>query len=658
MPYTFDSINNFIPEDLLINPTAEKIAANNALDKDVFTYTEPNLKIDSSYLFQFKYIFEDGSESDEWSPAYRLLTGTESVPAAPTATVTGGAGFIKVELSTFPANALRVDVRISGGTFGNGTVVAASFTSAGVKTISAQGAAGQGNQYFVTLLTVTPSKINGDPTSVTTVYVTDPAASVAVDPSTTPSTPTVSSVLGAIQLAWNGKTSSGGNQPNGFKAAKVYVGTASNFTPIDTGNSGANQVDVLNFGNGQNTLNISIGTVVNGVAMDYGIDYFVKIKTTNGNVAQDSSPVLAAGSPVRIGQVGDGDIIEVKFDKLRTGTLTSQILTVGAAAGKHVKLSGTGDPLTIYGTGGTSDPLLSFGTNNQNQSVLTIKGNGTFSGDISAASGTFTGNITSSGGLFSVNNGVLTAQSGTIGGWTITGSLLHSSTVSGGKIELNPATPKISLQQNGVDKITIDPVEGIVGPTKTVAGNTGPAFKLSPDGNAQFRGSIYADDGVFSGIITSTGSGAGGGEFGGSLLGTLTLSGGGISHSSMLSIYAPSLNATFSGGGDDAYLIISPDPSSNILALIGQGNATGDLQFRIMRSQGFTNFARGYHMIGLDDFLQSGINSAGTAYGTVVSAFGQLLRGRAFYYGSQSSSSGINGEALGAKIGDVYLSTN
>lgn len=82
MSYTFDSINNFIPEDLLINPTAEKIAANNALDKDVFTYTEPNLKVNSVYLFQFKYIFEDGSESDEWSPAYTLLTKNIAAPAA------------------------------------------------------------------------------------------------------------------------------------------------------------------------------------------------------------------------------------------------------------------------------------------------------------------------------------------------------------------------------------------------------------------------------------------------------------------------------------------------------------------------------------------------------------------------------------------------
>jgi hypothetical protein len=478
MADTLESSGQYIPKDIQITSQPDSV------DKDKFKVVASGLKVNVGYAFQFQYVFADGSLS-EWSPGYTIAPTTEEVPTAPTVTVTGGAGFIKVELPTFPSNATRVDVRIAGGIFGDGTKTAASLTAAGVRTITAPGGAAPGLAYIVTLLTVTPTKINGDPSDPVTVYVTDPAASIAVEPSVTPSTPTVSSVLGAIQLSWNGKTSSGGNQPAGFDAAKVYVGTSAGFTPVDTGSSGANQVDILNFANGQNTLNIAVGTVVDGVALTYGTDYYVKIKTTNGNVAQDSAAVSATGNPVQIGKVGSGDIVSITADQITTGTISSQIVTVGTTAGKHVKLSGTGDPLTIYGTGGTSDPLLSFGTNAQNQSVLTIKGNGTFSGDISAASGTFTGNVTTSGnisasnGLFSVNNGLLTAQSGTIGGWTITGSLLHSSTVSGGKIELNPATPKISLQQSGVDKITIDPVEGIKGPL--IGGNS--AFQLQPSGS-------------------------------------------------------------------------------------------------------------------------------------------------------------------------------
>jgi len=497
MSYTLDSINNFIPEDLLRNSTAAKIAANNALDKDVFTYTEPNLKLNSSYLFQFKYIFPDGSESDEWSPAYTLLTSTETVPVAPSATVEGGAGFIKISLPTFPANALRVDVRISGGIFGDGTKVSGTFTAAGTKTIAAPGGATPGFAYTVTLLTVTPSKINGNPSSPVTVYVTDPTIAPA-EPSVIPSTPTVSSVLGAIQLAWNGKTSSGGNQPNGFKAAKVYVGTSADFTPVDVGTLGANQVDVLNFSNGQNTLNISVGTLVNQVALTYNTNYFVKIKTTNGNAAQDSTAVLATGSPVQIGKVGSGDIVTVTADQITAGTIESQTITVGTSSGKHIKLNSSGNPLTIYGTGGTSDPLLSFGTNDQNQSVLTIKGNGTFSGNLTIGSGNnifkaqpatgiWLGHANYETAPFKVNTtGYLESTSGKIGGWKIEGSILESATVSNNKISLNPATPIISLQQNGVDKITIDPEEGIKGPI--ISGTAFNAFKFEPSGSFNFGG--------------------------------------------------------------------------------------------------------------------------------------------------------------------------
>jgi hypothetical protein len=472
---TLELSSQALPKDLVITSQPDSV------DKDKFKVVASGLKVDKSYAFQFQYVYADGTLSD-WSPGYFTSGTTESVPSAPVTTITGGAGFIKVELPTFPTNASRVDVRVAGGTFGSGAVVTSSFTSAGTKTITAAGSASPGLAYVVTLLTVTPSKINGDPSSPVTVYVTDPAASIAVEPSVTPSTPTVSPVLGAIQLAWNGKTSSGGNQPAGFDAAKVYVGTSAGFTPVDTGNSGANQVDILNFANGQNTLNIAVGTVVNGTALTYGTDYYVKIKTTNGNIAQDSSAVSATGNPVQIGKVGSGDIVSITADQITTGTISSQIVTVGTTAGKHVKISGSGDPLTIYGTGGVNDPLLSFGTNAQSESVLTIKGNGTFSGALSAATGSFAGNITASNGLFSVNNGVLTAQSGTIGGWTITGSSLASAIVGTNQIQLNPATPKISLIYGGVEKITIDPVEGI----KDSGGN----FILSPNGTLTLKGSF------------------------------------------------------------------------------------------------------------------------------------------------------------------------
>jgi hypothetical protein len=444
--------------------------------QDYFTVSVVNLKIDNSYPFNFQWVFPDGTRS-KWSDAYVVNTSTESVPAAPTNTVTGGAGFIKVSLPTFPANALRVDVRIAGGTFGSGTVVAESFTSAGVKTIAALGAASPGNAYVVTLLTVTPSKINGDPSSPVTVYVTDPSAALVVTSPQDPFAPTVRSGLASVIVEWSGKKSDGTDLTlTGFSGAKVHIGTSSNFTP-----SADNWVHTLNFANGSNRVSIGVGSIIDktvGTTLEYGTAYHIKLVATNASGSL-SSAVSASNNPVTVAKLPASEI--------STGILTADAsITAGVSGGQRVVISGSSAPLIIYGTDGTTK-LLEYVTSGTTGS-LAIKGSGTFSGDISAAGGTFTGNVTTSGnisasnGLFTVNNGLLTAQSGTIGGWTITGSVLESAVVSTNKITLNPATPKIALIQNGTEKITIDPVEGI----KDSTGN----FILTPAGNLTLKGSL------------------------------------------------------------------------------------------------------------------------------------------------------------------------
>jgi len=423
------------------------------IDKNFFNFKATNLKIDKIYAIKFQWVYPDGSVSP-WSSGKFVTTNTESIPAAPISTVEGGAGFIKASLTTFPANAFRVDVYVINGIFGTGKI-AHSFFSAGTTTIAAPA-----GTYQVQLITVTPSKINGTPTQTFSAVVTDPSASIAVLPSVAPSTPTVSSVVGAIQLSWNGKTSTGADQPSGFRAAKVYVGTSADFTPVDTGNSGANQVDTLKFANGQNTLNIGVGTLVNSVALTYNTNYFVKIKTTNGNVAQDSTAVSATGNPVQIGKVGSGDIVTVTADQITTGTLQSNsIITVGATSGKRVELRATGDPFEIFGTGGTS--LLSYNTSSNK---LVVTGEGSFTGAITATSGSFTGDLYASNGLFSVISGSLTATSGSVGNWIINSGKLASSPGINPSIELDPLTPQFILRGSGLYSgfnITLAPPTGI-----------------------------------------------------------------------------------------------------------------------------------------------------------------------------------------------------
>jgi hypothetical protein len=461
-------------------------------DKNYFNFKATGLKIDQTYAIKFQWVYSDGTVSD-WSPGKFVNTSTESVPSAPTATVTGGAGFIKVELPTFPTNALRVDIRIAGGTFGTGTVVADSFTSAGVKTIAALGAADPGNAYVVTLLTVTPSKINGDPTSATTVYVTDPSAALVVTAPQDPFAPVVKAGLASVIVEWSGKKSDGTDLTvTGFSGARVHIGTSSGFTP-----SADNWVHTLNFANGSNRVSIGVGSVIDktaGTTLQYGTAYHVKLVAVNAS-GTTSGAVSASNNPVTVARLPASEI--------DAGILRADAyIQAGADGGQRAVLSGSTSPFIIYGTDGTTK-LLEFLTSGTT-GTLAIKGSGTFSGDISAASGTFTGNVTTSGnisasnGLFSVNNGLLTAQSGTIGGWTITGSLLESAVVGNNKITLNPSTPKIALVQGSTEKITIDPVEGI----KDSVGN----FTLTPAGILTVKGAITSGSTITGADITMTGS--------------------------------------------------------------------------------------------------------------------------------------------------------
>jgi len=408
-------------EDLLKDTSESKD------DGNYFLVTVTDLDLSTAYPLQFRWKNKNGTLG-KWSAVKSFTTEYATIPSEPNLAVgdvVGGAGFIKVTwdgnnaLSTAASNFDRVNVHISGSTFGDGTKPAGFFKQAGTQTFAAVAGV-----YIVQLKILT---VNGSESLYSTARtVTVTSAAPAAESSVTPSTPTVSSVLGAIQLSWNGKTSSGGDQPYGFNAAKVYVGTSAGFTP-----SSSNQVDVLNFANGQNTLNIGVGTLVNGVALAYGTDYYIKIATTNG--VDTSTAVSATGNPVRVGQVTSGDIITINADKIATGTLSSgSTITVGSTAGKHIKLSGTGDPFIIYGSGGVSNPVLSY-----NGTKLTVVGDGTFSGDISGASGTLTNALnvgTISGGLypFSVSStGIVRAISGTVGGLTLAADAIQNGATSG-----------------------------------------------------------------------------------------------------------------------------------------------------------------------------------------------------------------------------------
>ena len=520
-------------------------------NKNYFNLTITDLNISTLYPLQFRWKYEDGTFGP-WSVVKSITTPGESFPNVPsTLTVANNTpGYLQVtwdgNTSTGAplTNFDRVDIYVNGAPF-DSTKAALSFFAAGTKTIVAPA-----GTYIVSSYAV--SKI-GTLSAMSTPVTRNVIASVpAAAASETPSTPTVSSVLGAIQLSWNGKTSSGADQPYGFTAAKVYVGTSSGFTP-----SSSNQVDVLNFANGQNTLNIGVGTVVNGTPLTYGVDYYIKIATTNGT--DTSTAVSATGNPVQIGKVTSGDIVTITADKIATGTLDSaSTITVGSTSGKHVKISGTGDPLLIYGTGGVAGgAILSF-----NGTKLSIVGDGTFSGSLEIGSsnaifkadpstGIWLGNASYGSAPFSVStNGVIKANSGTIGGWT-----LGSTYLQGSNFEINSSNSTIYVGPTGGQHIRISSSGGIAtynGGTQTSA------FNLSTSGSLSLSGSVSASSG----------------SIGGWTIGSTTLTGGGTTLNSNGTISVVGGSATTSLNNNGTITISAGSSGIGALSVSGSGKTS------------------------------------------------------------------------------------
>lgn len=516
--------NQSVPSDLQVQEQTQT-------DKNFFNFKAAGLKIDKNYAIKFQWVYKDGTLSP-WSNGYNLVTNTESVPSAPSSTVEGGAGFIKVSLPTFPTNALRVDVRISGGIFGDGTKVSESFNAAGTKTIAAPGGAAPGFAYTVTLLTVTPSKINGDPSSPVTVYVTDPTANLQAEPPTLASGLTVNSAPFAVSVNWAGTYSS--SDFDGFKSIDIHVRSSDVGSTSTSGFSTTTQVATLTVTGTTNRQNIGLDNLRQALGLTnnteaYTAPMFFYYITRNSQDALYS----VSGTPTytRINSTSVNPT-KANFVDLANGVISIENLVAGngnfssylrvgsseSTGGARIELSGVDNftdsnttrivkrGLTAYDSGNNEVLRFDYGATTP---TLTIKGDGDFSGNLSIgnstngqifkaqpATGIWLGANAYLDAPFKVNTtGYLEAQSGKIAGWNIEGSILSSATVSNNKITLNPATPKIALIQSGSEKITFDPVEGIVGPDITYNGSQVPSFKLTPSGNLTLYGSITVTGG-------------------------------------------------------------------------------------------------------------------------------------------------------------------
>lgn len=95
---TLDSYGQYKPVDLINNANSGVLAANSVADKDKVQVTADKLKIGTPYLFQFQYVFPDGTLS-EWSPTYFVPTAAIAAltkPKLTSANISYFQGILKV----------------------------------------------------------------------------------------------------------------------------------------------------------------------------------------------------------------------------------------------------------------------------------------------------------------------------------------------------------------------------------------------------------------------------------------------------------------------------------------------------------------------------------------------------------------------------------
>lgn len=663
--------NKFVAPDLQITTQTQT-------DKNYYNFKATGLKLNKVYAIKFQWVYKDGKVS-AWSQGYPLSTNNELTPTAPTGiTVPSTAtGAIPVELTSFPTNAKRVDVYIIGGMFGTGKV-AYSFTTAGKTTIAADA-----GSYQVQLITVTPSGITS--TASATYSITISTAGETVQPPTNPNGFSAKKILGGIEVSWDGTYSNGSF--TGFEAIKVYVGTSASATPGTYKEAG-----VLSSNNVKNTINIA----VDGIYLTYGQTAYIHAAAVNrsgaiGTIQSNVASVSGGAGKATDADINDGAVVISKLasnvlfvDNLKAGTINSNsYIRSGNKTGARIELSGATSNITteidpISGTVSSltypvKPGLTIYGTNGSQELLRAdYNGNLVISGDISGSTGTLknalsigTYNLGLWGGRgypFSVDSsGNLEAGSGVIGKWVINSGKLASSSNTFPKIELDPSpissNPQIILRtidsnSESGNAVKLNTTDGI-----RVGSYNNPNFTVSMDGT------MVANAATITGKIISTGSNPN------SYTGTLTIDAGWIKQTSQLYFDSPSffvsaasqVNFTVNDGTsyDSAYLDIQPSGQ----AILGGGNATGDLQFRISPAPSGSfpgvSFQRGYYLWGLTnpEFADSTTNNAFVGHTVTADFDGRLLRGRRLFSGAYGSATSLNSNIPGADTGDLYFST-
>lgn len=468
-----------------------------------FHVTITDLDLGTQYPLEFQYIYADKRQNDNWSAVKYFTTLGATVPNDPqlqSTDVVGGAGFVKVSWSGNDAsgnpvaNFDRVDVHISGTTFGDGTKPAGSFKTAGTQSFTCVA-----GTYIVQLKVYS---LNGESSffsAARTVTVT--AVGEAIDTPVSPSSGGFSSrrILGGLEVSWNGTY---GSSWSGFSAINIYAGTSSSATSgtyIKVGQMTANRVAN------------KIVVPVDGTYVRYGEPVYIHASSVNKNDVESSIVANVTSQSSGAARATDSDINDgaVSFAKLAANTLTvdnlsagtinsTAFIRAGTAGSARVEMSSaaiSGGPAAgfyIYNSAGTAvlSAPLSGG--------LSINGGGTFTGALSAATGTFAGTLSAATGSFS---GTITASAGSIGGVIIASDAIQNGSTSSNSTFRLDNTGKARFGTATGNAIILNPAPSSGGYYIYHSSNGGGAasgkFSVS-DG-----GILTATGGNFSGAITN-----------------------------------------------------------------------------------------------------------------------------------------------------------
>ncbi len=471
---------------------------------DYFLLTITDLDPGQSYPIQFRWKRKDGSFS-VWSAVRSIATPGLGVPSEPTllsTDVIGGAGFIKVtwggtvQSGSVIPNLDRVDVHISGTTFGDGTKPAGSFKTSGTQTfVAAPGI------YIVQLKIISTNKTESFYSTARTVTVTSPA-----EPVETPTLPTglsVSPAPFAVAVNWNGSYS-GADSFLGFKSINIYAVSSDLGSTTTSGISESNLVGSLTVNDTTNRINVGLDNLKQALSLSsisdaYISNIFFYYVSVNRNDVKYGSPTYTrinstSVNPVKANLVDlENGVISIENLVAGNGSFSSW-LRVGSAGGARIELSGTNSftnggntvkrGLTAYSSGSTETLGFDLATG-----ALSLKGSLSAT-SISTSSGKFSvdsnGIMSASDGSFT---GTITASGGSIGGITIAADGLQN---SGNTFKIDSSGQIRSGSSTGA-AVVIKPSDGLFHSLDGGATQSG-KLTLSPSGNSIIGGWIINTD--------------------------------------------------------------------------------------------------------------------------------------------------------------------